>query len=225
VIKERGWYIVSILSRLILFLTICYIAFAMFLPIVAQAESDCREEIKIFLATPDERALQSISGAKNQKCWDIIRHSDNDLNGLLRSVERGNPWSAQYLVEHLKELDGGNLEDSLVALGKFSMSGNNGMEQLMYFRKNGQISNILFSNALTMLSLELSDNLTDNPCGQLNELQARKKRILKIKQKNLANEKFIAIKAIDHFILEIKANTPNQAWRGSAGKCDNSFIK
>jgi len=166
------------------------------------------------LATPDERALQSISGVKNKKCPDII-HSNSNLDDLLRSVERGNSCSAQCLVENLNELDGGNLEDSLIALGKFSMSGKNGMEQLMYFVKNGQLSDRLFGHALIMLSLEL----TDNPCGQLNELRARKNRILKVKQKNLANEKLIAIKAIDRFILEIKADTPSELWKGST--CQN----
>jgi hypothetical protein len=113
-------------------------------------------------------------------------------------VEQGNDWSAQYLVKHLRALDGGNLEDSLIALGLFS---DHHMERLLIFAKKGQLSKQELSDTLTMLPLSLSDN----PAGQLDYLKARRNRVMRVTRKNLSEQKAQALSTIDNFESEIRS--------------------
>ena len=192
----------AVLTRLVRLLAMLCIVSGCSIPISAMSSPlGCVDEVNEFLEKPDEQALKAVSGADDQKCWAAIQSSNANLNKLIRSVERGNRWSAQYLAEHLKSLDGGNLEDSLVALGQFS---NRGMEQLLRFKKDGQLSELELKDALTMLPLSLSDN----PRGQLDGLKARRQRVMKITQGDLAEEKAEELKAIDDFTSEIKSKTP-----------------
>lgn len=192
----------AVLMRLVRLLLVFFMVPGWSISITARASSfACTEEVNEFLVRADEQALKAVSGAVDQKCWSAIQSSNANLNKLIHSVERGNRWSAQYLAEHLKDLDGGNLEDSLVALGQFST---HGMEQLLRFKRDGQLSEIELKDALTMLPLSLSDN----PRGQLDALKARRQRVMQITQGGLAGERAEALKAIDDFASEIKSKTP-----------------
>jgi len=178
-------------------LTVLCIVLGVGAPFSAKAVSDCDEKIKIFLATPSEQTLTATSGMDDKKCWEVIGYSNDNLNRLIHSVEQGNRWAAQYLAEHLKELDGGNLGDSLRALGQFSV---HNMEQLLRFKKDGQISEYQFKNALTNLPLSLSDNLR----GQLDALKTRRKRVMQITRDDLIEERAVALKVIDDALFRLK---------------------
>jgi hypothetical protein len=109
--------------------------------------------------------------------------------------------SSQYLAKHLKQLDGGNLEDALVALGQFS---DHDMERLLFFAKSGLLSKHELSDALTMLPLSLSDN----PRAQLDSLGRRRSNIMRITQKDLSEQRAQALSAIDEFASEIRSKNP-----------------
>lgn len=155
----------------------------------------------MFLTTPEKRTLIALSEASETECWSIIEQSNSNLNQLMHLVEQGNDWSAQYLVEHLRVLDGGDLEDSLIALGLFS---DHHMERLLIFAKKGQLSKQELSDTLTMLPLSLSDN----PAGQLDYLKARRNRVMRVTRKNLSEQKTLALSAIDNFESEIRSKNP-----------------
>src|ERR1700739_404793 len=92
----------------------------------------CKDAANAFIALPTKNTLAAVAGPDAATCWAVIASSNADLNHLEHWVEQGNRWAAQYLAKHLKQLDGGNLEDALVALGQFS---DHNMERLLFFAK------------------------------------------------------------------------------------------
>ena len=170
----------------------------------ASVKNSCNSEAATFIATPNQKTIKLVSGDNDIKCWNIIKLNAN-LNKVLHTLKKGNEWSAQYIIKHIKYLDGGNLEDSIIALGEFSTIYSDGMEKLMLSVKDSLLPKNLFKDALTMLPLSLSDD----PCKQLSALKFREDRVLRVIKNNLADEKIFALKAIDDFMLEIKTNTPN----------------
>lgn len=158
----------------------------------------CQDSINAFLATPAKHTFIALSGSDEADCWDVIGSSNANLNQLIHSVGRGNRWAAQYLAKHLRSLDGGNLEDSLIALGQFS---DHNMEQLLVFANKKLLSEHDLTDALTMLPLSLSDN----PAAQLDLLKVRRSRAMHVTRKGLLKQKEQALKAIDDFVSEIKS--------------------
>lgn len=114
-------------------------------------------------------------------CSTVIRSSNENLDRLNQSVEAGNQWAAQYSAEHIKDLDGGNLEDALIALGQFS---NRNMTRFLLFAKGGILSERELSDALTMLPLSLSDN----PDAQLKVLNQRRSKVVSVTRKDLLQQ-------------------------------------
>jgi len=163
--------------------------------------SSCERSVKALLATPNRSAFDTISESGKTACWEIFESSNATLNALEHLVEQGNRWAAEYLSKHLKQLDGGNLEDALVALGQFA---DHDMERLLWFAKNGLLSKQQLSDALTMLPLSLSDN----PKAQLSLLGKRKNSLLQITPKELTKQKGKALSAIDAFAAEIRSKNP-----------------
>ena len=160
------------------------------------APSDCQSAIDTFLTSPDEAKLLALD---KSACSAVIRSSNENLHRLNRFVEVGNPWAAQYSAEHVKELDGGNLEDALIALGQFS---NHNMTRLLLFAKNRLLSERELSDALTMLPLSLSDN----PDAQLKALNQRRSKVVGVTRKDLMPQRREALAAIDAFASEIRSN-------------------
>jgi hypothetical protein len=99
--------------------------------------SPCQKVANAFTALPSRNSLTAIEELDDATCWAVFGSSNTNLNKLEHWVEQGNRWAAEYLSKHLKQLDGGNLEDSLVALGQFS---NHDMENLLLFAKSGLLS-------------------------------------------------------------------------------------
>jgi len=164
---------------------------------------NCQEAISSFLATPAKRTFVALSGSDEADCWAIIGSSNANLNQLIHSVEQGNRWAAQYLAKHLRKLDGGNLEDSLIALGQFS---DHNMERLLIFANKGHLSKHNLTDALTMLPLSLSDN----PHAQLDLLKARRNSVMRVTRKDLLKQRSQAFKVIDDFVSEIRSKNPTK---------------
>jgi hypothetical protein len=160
------------------------------------APSDCQSAVDTFLSSPDEAKLLTL---EKSACSAVIRSSNENLNRLNRFVEVGSPWAAQYSAEHVKELDGGNLEDALIALGQFS---NHNMTRLLLFAKNRLLSERELSDTLTMLPLSLSDN----PDAQLKALDQRRSKVARVTRKDLMQQRRKALAAIDAFVSEIRLN-------------------
>jgi hypothetical protein len=159
---------------------------------------DCQKLARTFLASPSKNNMEALKVRDGKSCWQVIGSSNVNLEELLRSVRKGNFWAASYLAANLKSLDGGNLEDSLVALGKFSDAD---MESFLVLARKGLISTHEFNSALTMLPLSMSDD----QIAQLSAMEDRAKRVKKIARKDLSKQKVLALKAINEFISEIKA--------------------
>lgn len=165
---------------------------------VSQGWLQCQETVSNFLSAPTEPNLIALSQLNENNCWTTIQSSNAHLNKLNHLVKTGNRWAAQYLASHLKKLDGGNLEDSLRALGQFS---DHDIERLLHFANEGLLSKWELSHALTMLPLAL----TDHPSAQLALLKARRSRVLRVKDPTLAEQRSLALRAIDRFASEIKS--------------------
>lgn len=163
----------------------------------------CQEAVSAFLATPAKRTLLALSGSDDADCWAAIGSSNANLNQLIHSVKQGNRWAAQYLAKHLRKLDGGNLEDSLIALGQFS---DHNMERLLIFANKSQLSKHELTDALTMLPLSLSDN----PQAQLASLKARRSSVMRVTRKELTEQRALALRAIDDFVSEIRSKNPTK---------------
>lgn len=165
----------------------------------AGSESDCHERITAFTAHPNQDSLQKVSGSADARCWALIGESNNLLLKLNDWTKKGNPWMAQYLAEHLKNLDGGNLEDALIALGEFS---ERDMARLLFFAHDGILSGPELDDALTMLPLSLSDNAV----AQLRLLELRRQKVASITRKELSQQRVLALAAIDGSIREVREN-------------------
>lgn len=163
----------------------------------ARPAPSCQDAVTAFLALPSKDALARLSGP-DKACWTALTSSDANLNRLDHWVAKGNRWAAEYLAIHLKQLDGGELEDALIALGEFSEQD---MEQVLLFAKSGLLSKHELSDALTMLPLSLSDNSR----AQLDSLERRRSRVLRITRKDLSEQRGQALSAIDDFASEIKS--------------------
>ena len=159
---------------------------------------DCQKAINAFLALPTKHTYAVLVSDGKSTCWPVIGSSNSNLILLAHSVEKGNQWAAEYLTENLRNLDGGNLEDSLIALGQFS---DQNMERFLIFAKEGQLSEHEFTDALTMFPLSLGDD----QYAQLNALKNRRNALIRVNQAALLAKKALAFKVIDDFISEIKA--------------------
>jgi hypothetical protein len=161
----------------------------------------CRESARAFVTSPTRHGLLTLSGSSADACWSIIGMSNDNLNQLNSATKNGNRWAALYLGEHLKKLDGGNLEDSLRALGGFS---DHNMKQLIIYANEGKLSEHEFTDALSMLPLSMSDD----PIAQSKALKSRRDRVTKISESNLSKQKAMAITALDAALSQIKLTHP-----------------
>jgi hypothetical protein len=155
--------------------------------------SPCQSAVSAFFKAPDGRRLIALD---KLSCWAVIGSSNDSLNRLNRLVETGNRWAAQYSAEHLKELDGGNLEDALIALGQFS---NHDVQSLLILANKGLLTKRELADVLTMLPLSLSDD----PHAQLSSLRSRRDKVVKVNRTDLQKQKAQALTAIDAFMSEI----------------------
>lgn len=159
----------------------------------------CAAVVKAFLDLPSEQTLAPL---KNETCWEKIGGFDPNLDRLEHSAGQGNRWSALYLARHLPELDGGNLEDALVALGKFS---DHDMERLLVFANDEVLSKYEFEGALTMLPASVSDDSH----AQLRFLRQRRSRLLRVHRAELSKQRAEGIAAIDVFMSKIQSKNPD----------------
>jgi len=161
---------------------------------VQVVDSSCAAAVETFLGSPSEQTLIPL---KNETCWEKIGGFDPNLDRVEHSAGQGNRWSALYLARHLRQLDGGNLEDALAALGEFS---DHDMERLLVFAKDGVLSKYELEETLIMLPTSLSDDSH----AQLRFLRQRRSRLLRVHRKELSKQRAEGIASIDVLISKIQ---------------------
>lgn len=169
---------------------------------LARGESkdvECQKALPGFLAMPSRQGFDRLSQLGT--CWELAASSNANLKQIEAALRQGNRWAARYVAPHLKDLGGGNLEDSLVGLGEFS---EHDMVYLLLLRKQGLLSENELSDSLTMLPL----SLTDNPRAQLQRLNVRRDKAARVRRPGLSKERDHALSAIDGFASEIRSKAP-----------------
>lgn len=166
----------------------------------ASAESitpDCSQLVSDFLTAPNNSKLTAMQSREETGCWSVVGSSNMNLQRLQRAVKNGNPAAGKYLAVNLKHLDGGNLEDSLIALGQFSETR---ATSFLSFAEKGYITNQELEDAVTMLPLSLSDD--EN--AQLAAMETRAKKIGEVTCDELKNQRALALDEIRKFMSEIR---------------------
>jgi hypothetical protein len=153
---------------------------------------DCEHRV-IFLDEPTEENYIGL----NDECWSEFEKDVLRLTRLYNHAEQANEWAIRYLIKHLDKLDGGELEDALIALGE-SLH----INPIILFRefKEGRMREYSFRSALEMLPL----SFVDNKKGTLQELELRKMIVFSINEPGFEREKELAIKVLDDSIAEVK---------------------
>ena len=162
--------------------------------------SACQRTLAAFLSSPNEHRLREI---QQSHCAALLTASNADLGLLNRLVERGSRSAAELSARNLKSLDGGNLEDALIALGEFS---EHDMKYLLVLAHEGLLSGKELTDALTMLPLAMSDH----PAGQLKRIVRRKRMAEAVSDKYLETQKTYALNSLNDFASEIKSSQKRQ---------------
>jgi hypothetical protein len=168
----------------------------------AQGSERCDAAATVFLRSPTASSLRALR-TDADSCWTSIGTSNEKLGIISASVSNGNRFAALYLASNLKRLDGGNLEDALIALGQFSEKD---MAGFLDFARAHVITSHESSDALTMLPPSMSDD----PKAQLAAMERRRVAVTFVSQKPLEAYKVAALEEINEFVMEIKRSMGNE---------------
>lgn len=116
---------------------------------------------------------------------------------LDRRVEAGDRQAAFCLAVGLHSLDGGELEDALVAFGRY---GDHRPAELLELANRGALSKLSLADAVSMLPL----SLTDDPQAQATAMKARRERFKKVIQPALTAERDLALRSIETALADIQ---------------------
>lgn len=162
----------------------------------------CQEVIALFLSKPSYTSYQALqTHGEADICWYELKSNVYNLAKLYDHTSKGNKWAIKTVIRHTGDLDGGELEDAYRALGE---SIDIKPQIILNELKDRKMTESQFEQAIVMLPL----SLTDNECGKLATLKARKRKIQAIKDSGLNNQKKLAVKLIDKRIERITKNLP-----------------
>jgi hypothetical protein len=184
------------IGKLILVLAILLMVAGCEFVVKHEGDDVCQKKVNEFMLTPSEKTSRILSSGAHGDCWNAISASNERLSRLNDLIASGNEWAARYILKHIRALDGGALEDSLVALGSFSEKS---PEAFLRLFRAGELSEYHMKSALTMLPLELSDDLQT----QLDLLEKRKLRLLNVSAPDLDGQKKIVADVINAQEAEI----------------------
>lgn len=151
-------------------------------------------------------AMLSVLAADGARAEPRLRASDcapvsnsEQAQALDRRAESGQRRAAFCLAVGLRSLDGGELEDALVALGLY---GDRHPADLLALTHRGVLSKRSLTDAVGMLPLSLADD----PTAQLKAMEARRYRFRRVVALELASERRIAMQAGESALREIRAH-------------------
>lgn len=119
---------------------------------------------------------------------------------LDRLVVAGDDGAAACLSGSLRSLDGGELEDALVALGRY---GENKPEKLLLLAHRGILAKASLASAVSKLPSSLSDDLE----AQAATLEARRSLFASVVQSNLLVERQLVLRSLASAISDIRSAT------------------
>jgi hypothetical protein len=155
----------------------------------------CRLSIARLLQAPTSSNFAAFQRDNLDGCWSRV--AMEQLQEFDKLVAGGNRPAARFLAQHVRQLDGGELEDALRAFGQFA---SHHMADFLALSAAGALTERQATNALTMLPLDLDDNFT----AQIAALRARRIRLEHVRDPNVQTLKRAAIASIDQFIQEIQ---------------------
>ena len=115
---------------------------------------------------------------------------------LDRHAELGDDRAARCLAIGLGSLDGGDLEDALVALGRY---GDRRPMKLLALTQQGTLTMRSLADAVRMLPLSYSDDFG----RQQLSLKARRDRFREVSQPRLSAQRGLALRSIDAALAEL----------------------
>lgn len=122
---------------------------------------------------------------------------------LDRGAAAGDARAAFCLAVGLHSLDGGELEDALVALGQY---GDRQPAELLQLAHRGTLSRQSLADAVTMLPLSLSDDLR----VQERAMEVRRAQFKKVAEPALVAEQEFVLQSIGSALADIMAQMPNR---------------
>ena len=135
------------------------------------------------------------------KCPQVSSSARNQA--LHAQARKGERRAAYCLALHLRSLDGGELEDTLVALGQYGDRRPIGLLLLAY---HGTLSRRSLADAVSMLPLSLSDDMK----AQLTALEARRNRFRRVDEPKVVLERHLALRGINAAVAEIRGHLPRR---------------
>jgi hypothetical protein len=175
----------------------CAQAISVFLLISGPALADgpdCRAISDSFIVSPNEEGRLLL---EQGQCWHQFEYGSTYFAKLKQRVQGGDTSAAILVAEHLHATDGAELEDWLVALGQFS---DRKPEVFLDFAKTGRVTTRTLTNAVKILPLDTSDDLP----RQLTLLRARATKLRAVSRQDLAEQRHIALKALNEAIVAVE---------------------
>jgi hypothetical protein len=115
---------------------------------------------------------------------------------LDRRVEAADGRAALCLAAGLHSLDGGELEDALIALGQF---GDQRPAELLRLAHRGLLSKASLADAVQMLPLSMADDLH----AQTTALRIRREQFAAVALPTLVAERDLAVRSIESTLADI----------------------
>ena len=175
------------------------------------ARAECLSDASRFANKPNQERYNALkkpnTQAVREECWDeIIREktwTENNVpcvsqplfDKVIGKVSNGNRWAALFIAANLNRLDGGDLEDGLVALG---LTMNKDPSLVLRLYRDGIIPEAAFKWCVASRPLKLVDNDT----ATLAFLKQRRKKILSVKMRELVDAKKTALASLDEAIRD-----------------------
>ena len=186
--------------------------------LLLDAHADCSREVQHFAARPNELNYATLINPATREirdeCWSEINHertwtkggrlkyvSKDVLEKVLGKVSSANKWAALVIASNLRKLDGGDLEDSLIALGA---SINKSPSLLLSLFRDGVINKIELESCCKSTPLDLPENAR----AHLSYLEKRKRSVSSVKNANLQSAKHLALIYIEQALQETRNTWP-----------------
>ncbi|WP_374335922.1 hypothetical protein [Leeia sp.] len=163
---------------------------------LANPTDNCSAQRAHFLGRPNAAHFHAL--AQNHSCATALTEDNAALQQLQKRVVQGHPWAARYLAQLLPGMDGGNLEDGLLALGLFADTHPTTLLQMAH---DGELSLRNMKDALIMHPATLTEDRT----AQIAGLQRRLRKIQQIKRSTLQVEQTEAEQALQQAIAMVEA--------------------
>lgn len=164
---------------------------------LANASGACEIAAQAFVNVPTFKNFDLVSKSCKKEHGKKNLLSNSSLIRLNNHAANGNKWAAKYIALHLKYLDGGNLEDAMIALGQF---GDSDMKELLMLNHKDIITESNTTRLLVMMPLSVSDNENN----QLDLIKQRKSKIFAIHEKELYKIRLLSISALNEMSKTIK---------------------